>query len=184
MRAHWFEDQKIGSFTHTQLHECAEKLNAWSFKPGGTEGYRTAEVTLGGISTNEVSSKTFAVEKVPGLYAIGEAIDVAGWLGGYNFQWAWASAYCCATQLYLTGQRLKRFFLLSFFLSFRCLFAVFPLSVHCFSPVLPLPACPARCVVHAPRPTRKGTFVRKYIVVNAHVTAQHRLCTLGQVVGI
>ena len=99
MSAHWFEDQKIGSFTHTQLHECAEKLNAWSFKPGGTEGYRTAEVTLGGISTNEVSSKTFAVEKVPGLYAIGEAIDVAGWLGGYNFQWAWASAYCCATQL-------------------------------------------------------------------------------------
>lgn len=96
---HWFADQKIGSFTHAELDEIANRLNAWSFKPGGTEGYRTAEVTLGGISTDEVSSKTFAVTKVPGLYAIGEALDVAGWLGGYNFQWAWASAYCCAMHL-------------------------------------------------------------------------------------
>ena len=92
-------DQKVGSFTHAELSDIAKRLNAWSFKPGGTEGYRTAEVTLGGISTNEVASKTFAVTKVPGLYAIGEALDVAGWLGGYNFQWAWASAYSCATHL-------------------------------------------------------------------------------------
>lgn len=96
---HWFADQKVGSFTHAELSALAKRLNAWSFKPGGTEGYRTAEVTLGGISTNEVSSKTFAVKKVPGLYAIGEALDVAGWLGGYNFQWAWASAYSCAMHL-------------------------------------------------------------------------------------
>tara|TARA_B100000767_G_scaffold275481_1_gene312653 strand:+ start:6883 stop:8082 length:1200 start_codon:yes stop_codon:yes gene_type:complete len=96
---HWFSDQKIGSLTHAEVGDIAKRLNSWPFKPGGSEGYRTAEVTLGGISTNEVSSKTFAVRKVPGLYAIGEALDVAGWLGGYNFQWAWASAYSCAMHL-------------------------------------------------------------------------------------
>lgn len=96
---HWFSDQKIGSLTHAEVGDIAKRLNSWPFKPGGSEGYRTAEVTLGGISTNEVSSKTFAVTKVPGLYAIGEALDVAGWLGGYNFQWAWASAYSCAMHL-------------------------------------------------------------------------------------
>jgi hypothetical protein len=95
----WLVDQKISSCNHAQLIGLAQTLSAWSFKPGGTEGYRTAEVTLGGIATEEVSSKTFAVKKVPGLYAIGEALDVAGWLGGYNFQWAWASAYCCAINL-------------------------------------------------------------------------------------
>lgn len=96
---HWFEDCKIGSCTPAQLEAIGEQLNAWPFKPSGSEGYRTAEVTLGGIDTNEISSKTFELNKVPGLFAIGEAVDVTGWLGGYNFQWAWASGWCCAQHL-------------------------------------------------------------------------------------
>lgn len=95
----WFEDAKIGSCSPKQLAEVAERFANWEFRPGGSEGYRTAEVTLGGISTDELSSQTFECTKVSGLYAIGEAVDVTGWLGGYNFQWAWASAYCCATYL-------------------------------------------------------------------------------------
>lgn len=74
-----------------QLEEC---LHRWHCEPAGTEGYRTAEVTRGGVATEDVSSKTFAAHKVPGLYFIGEVLDVTGWLGGYNFQWAWASGYC------------------------------------------------------------------------------------------
>jgi predicted flavoprotein YhiN len=95
----WFEDTKIGTASPTQLTELAGKINNWHFKPGGSEGYRTAEVTLGGIDTREVSSKTFELSKVPGMYAIGEALDVTGWLGGYNFQWAWASGWCCGQHL-------------------------------------------------------------------------------------
>ena len=87
------------------LRGLADKLQQWSFKPGGTEGYRTAEVTLGGVSTDEVSSKSFEVKQVPGLYIIGEALDVTGWLGGFNFQWAWSSAACCAE--HLEGRQLK-----------------------------------------------------------------------------
>ncbi len=70
---------------------AGERLGAWPFRPNGTEGYAKAEVTVGGISTAELSSKTMESRRVPGLYAIGEAVDVTGWLGGYNFQWAWAS---------------------------------------------------------------------------------------------
>ena len=99
MAGDWFQDVKIGSCSPRQLAQLGARLNAWEFKPGGSEGYRTAEVTLGGIDTNEVSSKTFEVKKVPGLYAIGEALDVTGWLGGYNFQWAWASGWWCAQHL-------------------------------------------------------------------------------------
>ncbi|MDG2089286.1 MAG: NAD(P)/FAD-dependent oxidoreductase [Arenicellaceae bacterium] len=95
----WFEDTKIGSYSPKQLNKVTECFANWEFRPGGSEGYRTAEVTLGGISTDELSSQTFECTKVPGLYAIGEAVDVTGWLGGYNFQWAWASAYCCAKHL-------------------------------------------------------------------------------------
>ena len=91
--------QKIGSLAPQQLEFVGRTLNSWQFNPGGTEGYRTAEVTLGGIDTKEVSSKDFAVTKTPGLYAIGEALDVTGWLGGYNFQWAWASGWCCGQSL-------------------------------------------------------------------------------------
>ncbi len=99
MNGDWFIDGRIGSISGTLLRELGEKLNKWTFQPNGTEGYRTAEVTLGGIDTNEVSSKTFELNKVPGLYAIGEALDVTGWLGGYNFQWAWASGWCCGQHL-------------------------------------------------------------------------------------
>lgn len=75
------------------LTAAEQRLAAWSFTPNGSEGYAKAEVTVGGISTAELSSQTMEARKVPGLYAIGEAVDVTGWLGGYNFQWAWASGW-------------------------------------------------------------------------------------------
>jgi len=95
----WFEDVQLGNLSAQAREELARALQQWMFKPGGSEGYRTAEVTLGGISTDEFSSKTFEAKRFPGLFAIGEALDVTGWLGGYNFQWAWASGYCCAQHL-------------------------------------------------------------------------------------
>ena len=76
------------------LRRVAEAVNAWSLKPVGSEGYRTAEVTLGGVDTRDLDSRTFETKPCPGLYFIGEVIDVTGWLGGYNFQWAWASGWC------------------------------------------------------------------------------------------
>ena len=82
----------LGSFTDRALAEIAARLADWPFTPNGSEGFAKAEVTVGGISTAELSSKTMEAKSVPGLYAIGEAVDVTGWLGGYNFQWAWASA--------------------------------------------------------------------------------------------
>jgi predicted Rossmann fold flavoprotein len=74
-------------------------LQEWRVQPNGTEGYRTAEVTIGGVDTQELSSKTMETHKVPGLYFMGEVVDVTGWLGGYNFQWAWSSAWACAQAL-------------------------------------------------------------------------------------
>lgn len=71
-----------------------KRLQNFKIMPAGTEGYRTAEVTRGGIDCSEVSSKTFAAHKVAGLYFIGEILDVTGWLGGYNLQWAWSSGWC------------------------------------------------------------------------------------------
>jgi hypothetical protein len=82
-----------------RLAEAASRLAAWRFRPSGTEGYAKAEVTVGGISTAELSSQTLEAKNVPGLYAIGEAVDVTGWLGGYNFQWAWASGWAAAQVL-------------------------------------------------------------------------------------
>ena len=76
-----------------------DTLTDWRVQPNGTEGYRTAEVTLGGVDTNELSSRTMEAKKAPGLYFIGEVMDVTGWLGGYNFQWAWSSAWACAQDL-------------------------------------------------------------------------------------
>jgi predicted Rossmann fold flavoprotein len=76
------------------LAACAAQINRWQFTPDGTEGFAKAEVTLGGIDTRDLSSKTMGAPGVPGLYAIGEAVDVTGWLGGYNFQWAWSSGWC------------------------------------------------------------------------------------------
>lgn len=82
-----------------QQSELIETLQAWQVQPNGTEGYRTAEVTLGGVDTKELSSRTMEARNVPGLYFIGEVMDVTGWLGGYNFQWAWSSAWACAQDL-------------------------------------------------------------------------------------
>lgn len=82
-----------------KLSELAKAINHWQLYPIGTEGYRTAEVTLGGVDTNGLHSKTMQSKTVPGLYFIGEVIDVTGWLGGYNFQWAWASAFAAATAI-------------------------------------------------------------------------------------
>nr|MBV6628438.1 NAD(P)/FAD-dependent oxidoreductase [Oceanococcus sp. HetDA_MAG_MS8] len=81
------------------LRQTVDTLSNWPIRPSGTEGYRTAEVTLGGVDTREVCSKTFVSRKVPGLHFIGEVLDVTGHLGGYNFQWAWASAQACALAL-------------------------------------------------------------------------------------
>ena len=76
------------------LQEIAIQFKQWTIKPNATEGYRTAEVTLGGVDCNELSSKTMECQTVPGLYFVGEVLDVTGWLGGYNFQWAWSSGWC------------------------------------------------------------------------------------------
>ncbi|MBD8163866.1 aminoacetone oxidase family FAD-binding enzyme [Erwinia persicina] len=82
-----------------QQADLAAALHQWRVQPNGTEGYRTAEVTLGGVDTSQLSSKTMEARDVPGLYFIGEVVDVTGWLGGYNFQWAWSSAWACAQAL-------------------------------------------------------------------------------------
>ena len=81
------------------LAQLAERLTRWTLVPTGTEGYRKAEVTVGGVDTRELSSQTMESKKQAGLYFIGEVVDVTGWLGGYNFQWAWASAHACAAAL-------------------------------------------------------------------------------------
>jgi len=84
---------ELGAATDKRLGEAARRLADWHFRPNGTEGFAKAEVTAGGISTESLSSRTLEARQVPGLYAIGEAVDVTGWLGGYNFQWAWASGW-------------------------------------------------------------------------------------------
>lgn len=89
-------DVTLKQLNARQQETLVENLQNWRVQPNGTEGYRTAEVTLGGVDTNELSSRTMEAKKVPGLYFIGEVMDVTGWLGGYNFQWAWSSAWACA----------------------------------------------------------------------------------------
>ena len=84
----------LGSLSDEKLRRLAAAMNDWRLVPTGTEGYRTAEVTLGGIDTNALDSRTMQAKSVPGLYFIGEVVDVTGWLGGYNFQWAWSSGWC------------------------------------------------------------------------------------------
>jgi len=83
----------IGDMSDKKLEFAADKVRNWTLKPVGSEGYRTAEVTLGGIDTRGLDAKTMMARTVPGLYFVGEAVDVTGWLGGYNFQWAWASGW-------------------------------------------------------------------------------------------
>lgn len=84
---------RLADLSNKKLTHVAEHINLWKIKPNGTEGFRTAEVTRGGVATEDISSKTFESDKVPGLYFIGEVLDVTGHLGGYNFQWAWASGH-------------------------------------------------------------------------------------------
>jgi len=85
--------ERIADFSDLRLADAAAAVRQWRVRPNGTEGYRTAEVTLGGVDTSELSSKTFESRSVPGLYFIGEVVDVTGHLGGFNFQWAWSSGY-------------------------------------------------------------------------------------------
>ncbi len=89
----WLPSRPMKQYTPAQLREIADLLADWPLVASGTEGYRTAEVTLGGVDTNGVSSSTMMSKHVPGLFFIGEVLDVTGWLGGYNFQWAWASGH-------------------------------------------------------------------------------------------
>ena len=85
----------VRNYCSRELDDIAQRLENWTLRPAGTEGYATAEVTVGGIDTRDLSSRTLEARAVPGLHFIGEAIDVTGWLGGYNFQWAWASGHAC-----------------------------------------------------------------------------------------
>lgn len=89
----------LQQYKHSELEQIAELFQNWQFIPSGTEGYKKAEVTLGGVDTDEISSKTFEAKKVKGLYFIGEVLDVTGQLGGFNFQWAWSSGWCCGQHL-------------------------------------------------------------------------------------
>ena len=96
---HWIENKPLRQYDAPQLRAIAETLGSWPLVASGTEGYRTAEVTLGGVDTDGLSSSTMMSRHVPGLYFIGEVVDVTGWLGGYNFQWAWASGHAAGTAI-------------------------------------------------------------------------------------
>lgn len=92
---HSLGSSRMADLSDEKLQALKMDVQEWRLLPNGTEGYRTAEVTAGGVDTDELSSQNFAARKMPGLYFIGECVDVTGWLGGYNFQWAWASGWCC-----------------------------------------------------------------------------------------
>jgi predicted Rossmann fold flavoprotein len=92
-------EARLADLTDAKLRQLGESINRWQIVPSGSEGYRKAEVTLGGVDTRELSQQSMMASKVPGLYFIGEAVDVTGWLGGYNFQWAWASAQAAGLAL-------------------------------------------------------------------------------------
>ena len=89
----YIRSKPVCQYTDKELKDIVKRLRNWEIKPSGTEGYSRAEVTLGGVNTDELSSKTMAAKKVPGLYFVGEVVDVTGQLGGYNLQWAWSSGY-------------------------------------------------------------------------------------------
>ena len=100
LQAHGFDGAaKLAEMQDKRLRLLGEKLNRWELIPSGSEGYKKAEVTRGGVDTRELSQQTMMVTKVPGLYFIGEAMDVTGWLGGYNFQWAWASGFAAGSSV-------------------------------------------------------------------------------------
>jgi hypothetical protein len=90
---------ELANLSDEGLRGAERRLADWRFRPAGSEGFAKAEVTAGGIDTAGLSSQTMAARSVPGLYAIGEAVDVTGWLGGYNFQWAWASGWAAGQVL-------------------------------------------------------------------------------------
>lgn len=94
---HKFPGQPIGQIPDKKLQEVGAFLKAWTVTPNGSEGYAKAEVTLGGVDTKALSSKTMESSAIPGLFIIGEALDMTGWLGGYNFQWAWSTGWCAGT---------------------------------------------------------------------------------------
>ncbi len=95
----WFGSKPMRQYSEAVLRQIAAQLADWPLVASGTEGYRTAEVTLGGVDTDELSSSTMQSRRVPGLYFVGEVVDVAGWLGGYNFQWAWASGHAAGSAI-------------------------------------------------------------------------------------
>jgi hypothetical protein len=86
--------RRLADLSDAVLRRVDAAVNDWRIKPAGSEGYRTAEVTLGGVDTRDLDQRTLEARTVPGLYFIGEVVDVTGWLGGYNFQWAWSSGWC------------------------------------------------------------------------------------------
>ncbi|HKT75432.1 MAG TPA: NAD(P)/FAD-dependent oxidoreductase [Sphingobium sp.] len=90
---------ELGNLPDRKLEDAERRLAAWPFRPNGTEGFAKAEVTIGGVSTADLSSQTLEARRVPGLHVVGEAVDVTGWLGGYNFQWAWASGWAAGQAL-------------------------------------------------------------------------------------
>ncbi len=92
-------NNNLADYSDKKFKVLAEAIQKWEIKPNGTEGYRKAEVTLGGVDTNEIDNKTFESKLVSGLYFIGEVVDVTGHLGGHNFQWAWASGFCCGSEI-------------------------------------------------------------------------------------
>jgi predicted Rossmann fold flavoprotein len=95
----WLEVHAPKKWTSHDLLELERRLHQWTVAPAGTEGFEKAEVTAGGVDTDELSAKTMESRKVPGLYFIGEVVDVTGHLGGFNFQWAWASGFCAGQSL-------------------------------------------------------------------------------------
>ena len=95
----WLELHAPSAWTNSELAEWERAVHNWKITPAGTEGYAKAEVTAGGVDTNELSAKTIESRKVPGLFFIGEVVDVTGHLGGFNFQWAWASGACAGRAL-------------------------------------------------------------------------------------
>jgi predicted Rossmann fold flavoprotein len=96
---HWFESRPLRQFNEPELRAVAAQLQSWPLVASGSEGYRTAEVTLGGVDTRQLSSSNMQSTRQPGLYFIGEVVDVTGWLGGYNFQWAWASGHAAGSNV-------------------------------------------------------------------------------------
>ena len=98
----WWSELKekpLAECSNEQLSNIGQKINAWEIIPAGTEGYKTAEVTLGGVDTDYLSSKSMQAKTQAGLYFVGEVVDVTGHLGGFNFQWAWSSGYACGSAL-------------------------------------------------------------------------------------